>query len=558
MAHCLDNHEMLTYIVQQALRRKIISAKKLASLKREAASKFKSSMANDMDLLARYRQLVSKNVIRPDKKLEALLKTREIRTLSGVAVITVLTKSFPCPGHCLYCPSEKGMPKSYLSNEPAAMRAVLNKFDPYRQVQMRLAALEKEGHKTDKIELVVLGGTWSVYPKQYQNWFIAECFKACNRKSQKSHRRQGFGEQAKVESRKSDLSIEQLSKYLKGGQKKNETARHRIIGLTLETRPDYIKPAEIKRMRDLGCTRVELGVQSIYDDILKINRRGHTTQEIIRATKLLKDASFKINYHLMPNLPGSTLKKDEQMFKQIFTDSNFQPDLLKIYPCVVLKDAPLYKYHQQKKYKPYTKKQLIALLVKIKQHIPPYVRIQRIIRDIPSDSIMAGNRVSNLRQILDQKKICRCIRCREVRNKYSSSPALAGSRSLQLFRYDYAASGGQEIFLSLEDKSDRLHALLRLRIPSAYLTKSQQIFPVLENAALIREVHTYGEMASLSQDKKIQHRGLGKKLIREAEKIVRREFKPIKKVAVISGIGARDYYRQLGYRLRDGYMVKNC
>jgi elongator complex protein 3 len=313
-------------------------------------------------------------------------------------------------------------------------------------------------------------------------------------------------------------------------------------------------------MRELGCTRVELGVQSIYDDILKINRRGHDVKEIICATQILKDAGFKVNYHMMPNLPGSSLKKDEKMFVELFTNPSFQPDLLKIYPCTVLKNSPLYKVYQQGRYEPYTQKQLINLLLKIKRNIPPYIRIQRIIRDIPSTSIVAGNHVSNLRQILDQQKVCRCIRCREIRdsrvsNLSSRSGDLLGDPGLKLTRYDYDASNGKEIFLSFEDRNDRLHALLRLRMPSFDTASLKSILPILRNSALIREVHTYGEIAGLSQDKKIQHRGLGKKLIRKAEKITKQEF-GLRKMAIISGIGVRNYYRQLGYKLRSSYMIK--
>jgi len=325
-------------------------------------------------LLKAYRSLVKSGNIKPNLILENLLKTRKIRTLSGIASITAITKPYPCPGKCLYCPNEIDMPKSYLANEPACMRAVLTKFDPYRQVKTRLNSLKLAGHLTDKIELIVLGGTWSAYPKIYQTWF--RCFDACNQKNAKS---------------------------LKEAQKINEKAKHRIIGLTLETRPDYVTPQEIKRMRELGCTRVELGVQSIYDNVLKYNKRGHNIDTIKVATKLLKNAGLKVTYHMMLNLPGSNLKKDEKMFEELFSNPAFQPDQLKIYPCVVLKTSPLYKLWKQGKYRPYSEKQLVNLLIKIKKKIPPYVRIIRVIRDIPSQSIIAGNKLSNLRQIIKDK-----------------------------------------------------------------------------------------------------------------------------------------------------------
>lgn len=509
----------------------------LASLKRKVSKKFGLPIPSNVELLKAYHKLTKGKRIKRSKELEELLRKRKIRSLSGIVVISVLTKPYPCPGKCLYCPTQEGIPKSYLDNEPAVMRAVINNFDPYKQVKMRLKALKITGHPTDKIELIVIGGTWSYLPKKYQTWFIKRCFDACNKK---------------------------LAKTLKEAQRKNEKAKHRIIGITLETRPDFITESEIKRMRKLGATRVEIGVQSIYDDVLKLNRRGHNAKAIIQATRLLKDAGFKTCYHMMPNLPGSDLKKDKKMFQELFSNSDFQPDLLKIYPCVVLKEAELYKQWRAGKYKPYSDKQLTNLLKNIKKkEIPFYCRIQRLIRDIPSQSIIAGSKVSNLRQILaaESKKEgwrCKCIRCREVRE--NSNP----KEELILFRENYNASGGKEIFLSFEDKKrERLYALLRLRVPSfAKATenkpyRSKHFIPILQNAAIIRELHTYGQLVPISDKHKIaaQHKGLGKKLIKEAEKIIKEEFS-FEKIAVISGIGVRDYYRKLGYKLKDEYMIK--
>jgi len=537
---------MLEFIIQQSVKQKIQTPQDLAKIKREGCLKFKQKMPTDIQLLKVYHDLLQKGKAKKNPRLEKILKTREIRTSSGVAPVTVLTKPWPCPGQCLYCPDEPGMPKSYLKNEPAAQRAYLAKFDPYKQVKTRLDALAMTGHKTDKIELIVLGGTWSAYPKEYQYWFIKECFKAANEASSKF----------KVKSEKSKLKIKSFKKQLKKEQNKNEATIHRIIGLTLETRPDFINLEEIKVMRDLGGTRVELGVQTIYNDILKKNQRGHNIEDTIRATKLLKDAGFKINYHMMLNLPGSTAKRDEQMFKALFSDDKFQPDLLKIYPCAVLKTAPLYKIWQRGGYKPYSEKQLINLILRIKQKIPPYVRIQRIIRDIPGVSIIAGNKLTNLRQMISDsgKKRCQCVRCREIRGAYSPSD------KIKLFRRDYKASGGKEIFLSFESPDKRkLYALLRLRIPDA----KDKNLPVLKNSVLIRELHTYGHLVPIQNTKyKIlntthaQHTGLGKKLMAEAEKIVKKETN-LKRIAVISGIGVRGYYKKLGYKLEDEYMIKN-
>lgn len=513
------------YIIKKTIKEKKITEAKLDSIKRQAAFKYKTKIPKNINLLQAYHRLLSSHKIKKSSILENILKTRKIRTLSGIVSITVITKPYYCPGKCLYCPQEKDMPKSYLANEPACMRAVLTKFDPYRQVDARLKSLTLTGHTTDKIELIILGGTWSVYPLKYQNWFVRRCFDACNGK---------------------------CSKTLKSAQKANERAKNRVIGLTLETRPDFINLQEIKRMRKLGCTRVELGVQSVYNNVLKKNKRGHDIKTVIRATKLLKDAGFKITYHIIPNLPGSNLKKDEKIFEELFSNPNFQPDQLKIYPCAVLETAPLYKLWKNKKYKPCTEKQLINLLIKVKEKIPPYVRIIRIIRDIPSQSIVAGNKISNLREIIKcemkkRGKKCRCIRCREIRNQESKI------RNQELIRREYTASGGKEIFLSFEDtKNDKILAFLRLRITNSWT------LPVLKNCALVRELHTYGRTVPVSKKIKNaqQHKSLGKKLMIEAEKIAKQEFR-VKKIAVISGIGVRDYYRKLGYKLKDGYMIKN-
>jgi len=503
---------------------------------------FKSKIPQNINLLQAYHKLIAANKTKKSPILEQLLKTRKVRTLSGIAAITVITKPYGCPGKCLYCPTEKNMPKSYLANEPACMRAVLTEFDPYRQVDARLKSLKMTGHVTEKIELIVLGGTWSAYPKNYQNWFIKRCFDACNGN---------------------------MSKSLKSAQKRNETAKNRVIGLTLETRPDFVLPKEIKHLRELGCTRVELGIQSIYNDVLRKNKRGHSIKAVIEATKLLKDAGFKITYHMMPNLPGSNLKKDEKMFEELFSNPDFQPDQLKIYPCAVLKTALLYKLWKQKKYRPYSEKQLIDLLIKIKEKIPPYVRIIRMIRDIPKQSIIAGNKVSNLREIIvremeKRNKKCRCIRCREIKKQES----VIGNQ--KLVRHDYAASGGKEIFLSFEDiENDKILAFLRLRITNHWT------LPEIKDCALIRELHTYGQTLALSQKTKNaqQHKSLGRKLMEQAEKIVKTEIYPVKsprsgvpqkrqfnrtrKIAVIAGIGVRGYYKKLGYKLKGTYMVKD-
>jgi len=500
----MNKQKAIIEIINLALQKKVKTPNQLRRVKGEVISRFGiKSMPTDVDILKVYNKSF---VIRQSSFVE-LLKTRKIRTLSGVAVIAVLTKPYPCPGHCLYCPTQKDMPKSYLNNEPAVMRAIRYKFDPYQQVQARLRALQDNGHETDKCELIVMGGTWSYLPKKYQDHFIKRCFDAFNEKK---------------------------TTNLAAAKKINEKAKHRVVGLTLETRPDFITAEEAARMRKLGATRVELGIQTVYDDVLKINKRGHTIQQAIDAIKILRDQGFKITFHMMPNLPGSNLKKDLQMFKDIFYQPEWQPDQIKIYPCVVTKDAELYAWWKKGKYQPYTDQELIKLLIAIKRIVPPYVRIARLIRDIPEISIMAGNKITNLRQILQQQGAkCQCIRCREPRQNHGDV------ENAEYTERKYEILNGQEYFLSYETKK-HLFSFCRLH---------------LGKNAIIRELHTYGQMTPVAQKgAAVQHLGFGKKLILAAAKIAKQ--KGYKKLSVISGVGARDYYRKLGYKLEREYMVK--
>jgi len=499
----------------------------LDSFKRRACKKYGITYPGNVRLIAALKKYGQKN-----ESLENLLRVRPVRSLSGIINVSVLTKPYPCPGNCLYCPNEPGFPKSYLSGEPAAERARLLKFNPYIQTRKRLENLAAEGHNTGKVELRVIGGTWSFYKKDYQKKFIAACFAACN-----------------------DLDrTKDKILALEAEQKKNETAKCRIVGVSVETRPDYIDEKEIIRLRGLGVTRVELGIQSIYDDVLETNRRGHKVAAAIAATKLLKNAGFKVSYQIMLNLYGSNPERDLKMAQVLFSDPDFCPDLLKIYPCAVLKEAPLFDIYQRGQYRPYPDKQLVTVIKEIKKILPPWVRVERIIRDIPSPRITAGTKeVSNLRQIIAQDMehegwVCQCIRCREIKGGYDPDEKIV------LVRRDYQASGGWEIFLSFETESKtKLFSLLRLRIPD---TESKPTLPALKNAALVREIHTYGLQTALREKAvSAQHTGLGKKLVQEAEKIALKEF-GMKKIAAIAGIGARAYWRKNGYRLKNTYMVK--
>jgi elongator complex protein 3 len=504
----------------------------LNKIKREISKQHLSRPPKNSEILSVYHELVQEKAIEPKDKVAQILMTRRVRSLSGVTVVSVLTKPYPCPGKCLYCPDQEGVPKSYLRNEPAVMRAIDNKYDPYAQVKSRLNSLAAIGHPTDKIELIVIGGTWSYLPKKYQKRFIHRCFDAANG-------RRTF--------------------TLAGAHRLNAKAKHRLIGITLETRPDYINQEEVKRMRRLGATKVEMGAQCLDDEILSINLRGHGIKAISDATKLLKDAGFKVGYHLMLNLPGATIEQEQSASLKLFQDQRFKPDFLKIYPTAILPEAPLYEWWKDGRYHPYGYRELIDLIKFVKKGTPYYCRIQRVIRDIPSNSVVTGPvKITNLREIIlrelsAENSPCHCIRCREVRDRQQSFQPI-------LFREDYWASDGKEIFLSFEDESRKnLLALLRLRIPSNIFSQAKHYWPILDESALIREIHTYGQHLLLGQKTKNspQHQGLGQALLAEAERIVSQEFKGIKQIAIIAGVGTQEYYRRWGYQLKETYMVKS-
>lgn len=525
--------------------------KDVMKIKNETAKKFsarggpafgwKIQPFSNARLLQSYHNLLKKRKISRDERLEELLTTSKIRSLSGIVVVSVLTKPYHCRGKCLYCPTQKGTPKSYLANEPAVIRAIKNRYDPYLQTQYRLRGLQNTGHPTDKINIRIIGGTWSDYPRKYRLWFVKRCFEACNDFNKKS-------------------SAEKTAN-LESAQKQNEKAKQRIVEISVETRPDCVDEKEIKFLRELGVTKVELGIQSLYDDVLNFNRRGHLVAATIRATEILKNAGFKVSYQMMLNLPGSNFRRDAAMFKKLFADPAFRPDCLKIYPLAIVKEAPVYALFKRGKInphtsegvgvKPYSERTLIKLLKTIKKEIPWYCRVERVIRDIPSPSVVAGGvKISHLRDVVagEMKKEgtrCRCIRCREIKERCEAKEKAV------IFRQDYESAGGKEIFLTFETKDRRkLFSLLRLRIPTAVE------LPTLENSALIRELHTYGKLTPLGKKgKAAQHKSFGKKLVKLAEKIIAKEF-GFEKIAVISGVGARNYWRKLGYKLKDTYMIK--
>jgi len=521
--------EAINDLLQRNTKR-IKSRADLEARKRLICKKYKLAAILNSDILKKYRFLLAQKKIAQNLSLESILRKRSIRTLSGIAPVAVLTKSYPCPGECAYCPHEKDVPASYLSNEPAVMRAIRCHYNPYKQVALRLRALENNGHEPTKIEIIVIGGTWSYLPKKYKYWYILNCFKAANDYQKKKLNLKNLYPQR--------LKLKELQKLLIREQKKNETAKYNIIGLTLETRPDYINEEELAEMRILGCTRVEIGVQAVDDKILELNKRGHGVKEIAVATKLLKQFGFKVTYHLMPALPGATPKKDLELFKKLFTDERFQPDQIKFYPTVVTKGSLLYKWYRAGKYKPYSDEVLQKLIIDCKALVPPYVRIIRLIRDIPEESIVAGNKITNLRQIMQTRGVkCNCIRCREVKD------GKIGRAKININKY--SASGGTEYFLSAASRDSKtLYGFCRLRIDTG-----NRIAP-----ALIRELHVYGKLVSIGNQKKVQHSGLGKKLLAQAEALAKK--KRANKIAVISGVGVRGYYQKRGYKLEDNYMVK--
>jgi len=501
----------------------------LHGIKLKYAESLKIGPPPNSELVAAYRDLVKSGKIPVNRDFLKLITKRGVRTLSGVSPVAVLTKPMGCPGRCVFCPREENVPKSYLSNEPAVMRAIINDYDPYLQVTRRIETLHANGHPTDKIELIVMGGTWSSHPKSYQNYYVRQCLNAMN---------------------------ETKSRSLAQAQKLNETAKRRCVAMTLETRPDWIDEKEIIRMRKLGCTRIEIGVQSLYDDILDLVKRGHRIDATIRATQLMKDAGFKISYHMMPGLPGSNVKRDIQMFADLFENPDFKPDMMKVYPCVIVPFSELKKWFEDGKYKPYTDKELIEIILKIKPMFPRYLRVSRLIRDIPAPSIVSGSKTSNLRQVIHELMktngvVCQCIRCREIKGD-SIVP-----KNIEFNVMEYEASRGKEFFLSFDDThSDKLCALLRLRFTSYSLEGKKHFIKELNGAAIIRELHTYGAQVPISEHDELasQHMGFGRKLVAKAEEIARKNG--FKKIAVIAGVGVRQYYEKLGYKLQGTYMVK--
>ncbi|MFH1107333.1 MAG: tRNA uridine(34) 5-carboxymethylaminomethyl modification radical SAM/GNAT enzyme Elp3 [Candidatus Micrarchaeota archaeon] len=464
-----------------------------------------------------------------------LLKIKDVRSLSGISNIAVMTAPMPCPGRCIYCPGgvDAGSPKAYTGKEPAARRAAQNDYDSFRQVSARLRQFALIGHVTDKCEVIVQGGTFNAAPKEYTDVFVKGIFDALNCRPSSS---------------------------LDEAQSLNEAAAHRMVGLTFETRPDHCSPRQVSDMLAYGMTRVEIGVQSLSEEVMRKSGRGHTVGDVVHATARLKDSFLKVCYHMMPGLFADRAQ-DIEDFRTLFSDERFQPDMLKIYPTLVMPGTPLYDMWRRGEYAPYTSGQAAEVIAECKRFVPEYCRIMRVNRDIPANLIAGGVGKSNLRELvageLKGKGVgCRCIRCREAGIRQLKSGVNVDLQDVALVRRDYRASGGDEVFLSFEDAgSDALLGFLRLRIPgeAAFLPE------ISDGTAGVRELHVYGEQLRVGEREgsgrfdAIQHGGLGRKLLAEAERVALEEF-GCRRLLVLSGVGVRNYYRSLGYE-RDGFYM---
>ena len=471
------------------------------------------------------------------RRLLPLLRRKTVRTISGVTVVAVMTKPWPCPktSPCAYCPGGPpyGVPQSYTGHEPAAMRGIQSSFDPYEQVKNRIAQLEAIGHRVDKAEIIVMGGTFPAMPLDYQEYFVQRCLDAITRKKSRS---------------------------LEEAEKLAEKSRIRNVGITVETRPDWAKKERIDHMLAMGVTRVELGVQNIYDDIYELVDRGHGVKDVIEATRALKDAGLKVAYHLMPGLPGSNFKRDVEAFQKIFTDSGFKPDMIKIYPCLVIKGTKAYEWWKKGEYLPYTTEQAVQLILEVKKMIPPWCRIMRVQRDIPAFLIEAGVNRSNLRQLVleklrEQNMRCRCIRCREVGHRWLTDKIKPNPENITILTMKEKASEGEDVFISVEDPAnDVLIGYLRLRIPSENAHRPE-IYS--EKASIVRDLHVYGPLVPVGRHmaKAWQHKGYGGILLSEAERVSREDYDR-RKIVVISALGTKQYYKRFGYDYDGPYVSK--
>jgi elongator complex protein 3 len=489
------------------------------------------------NLIAGYRRLVAEGDLDPDPALMVRIRMKPMRTQSGVAPVTVLTAPAGCPGECIFCPDDWRMPKSYLFDEPGCQRAERDGFDPYAKTLGRIQSFENIGHDADKVELLILGGTWSAYSRDYREWFVRRCFDAMNAAGDP-----GYTEAA----------------TLAEAQQANVTARHRNVGLVVETRPDWITPDEIRHLRRLGVTKVQIGVQSLDDEILALNKRGHDVQAVRDALGLLRTAGFKLHLHWMPNLFGATPEKDRADFARFFDDPAIRPDELKIYPCSLIADTELYDLWETGEYHPYTQEELVALLADVKPTIPPYTRVNRLFRDIPAHHIQAGVRHSNLREVVHEElrrrgTRCGCIRCREIKRRQVSPEELV----LSVYSYDTDLT--REHFLEFKtgpqsQEPGLIAGFLRLSLPLRPDAGSRAFIDEIAESAMIREVHVYGPALAIGREgvDAAQHVGLGTRLLAEARRISREAG--FRRISVIAATGTQAYYAARGFERGELYM----
>ena len=498
------------------------------------------------DLVAGFRLLIDEGEIEPNPVLLDRIRMKPVRTASGVAPVTVLTAPAGCPGECIFCPDDWRMPKSYIFDEPGAQRAERDGFDPFKQTLGRIDAFESIGHDASKVELLILGGTWSAYSQDYREWFVRRCFDAMN-----AYGNPNYAPSASLED----------------AQRSNILAAHRNVGLVVETRPDWINADEIRHMRHLGVTKVQIGVQSLDDEVLELNKRGHSVAEVRHALGLLRTAGFKLHLHWMPNLYGSTLDADRVSFNRFFDDPAIRPDELKIYPCSLIAGTELYQKWLAGDYHPYSEKELVALLADIKPSVPPYTRINRLFRDIPAHHIEAGVKTSNLREVVHKElarrgERCGCIRCREVRRQQVREDAL------RLKVSTYSTDLTDEYFLQFvvaEEEENRpdaanlerapLAGFLRLSLPKSPLAGSRAFLDEIQGNALIREVHVYGPALAIgnAEDGAAQHVGIGTRLLDEARRISRQAG--FNRISVIAATGTQAYYASRGFESGELYMT---
>ena len=544
-------------IINDILNGKISTRRELEVEKRQLCRDLKlSKFMSNADILE-YAKPEEKEIV------SGILKKKPTRTMSGVAIVAVMCHPHKCPhGRCFYCPESDIAPPSYTGEEPAALRGRMYEYHPYVQCFNRLKQLKKIGHPIDKVELIIMGGTFPSRDLCYQEWFVSQCLKAmCDF---------GLIMENKPTSYEYNLDYDEIRSFENGILKTyppndyvlisdvqgvNENSKVRCVGMTFETRPDYCKKDHINRMLDFGVTRVELGVQTLSDELYKKIKRGHTLADVVEANQLLRDSAVKVAMHMMPGL-FSNQSQDLKMFKRLFTDSNFKPDMLKIYPCLVTKGSELYDLWQNGEYEPYNDDEAVELITKVKAILPKWVRTMRIQRDIPSTLIEAGVKKSNLGELvynnLEKEHInCQCIRCREIGHKKTSREYTLDD--FELFSENYIACEGKEYFLSIEDVNEEsLAGFIRLRLPSNNYFRSE----ITDTTALIRELHVYGNMIKIGgKNPKIgQHTGFGEKLLKEAENIAIDNGKD--EMVIISGIGTRNYYRKFGYEKVGPYMMK--